>query len=89
MLSFGANRSSLIYRTEYCSCAVILMRDRHTQPVHLPYDLKKPLVTHSVWSEVSSVDKLSLVMESVKRDAEHGPGSRIPTPAERAGGSHM
>ena len=43
MLSFSANRSSPIYRTEYCSCAVLLMRDRHTQPVHLPYDVKKPL----------------------------------------------
>ena len=89
MLSCSANRSSPIYRTEYCSCAVLLMRDRHTQPVHLPYDVKKPLVTQSLWGEVSSADKLSLVMESVKRDVEHGPGSRVPIPAERAGGSKM
>ncbi len=88
MLSFRANRSSLVYRRESCCCAVFLMRDRHTQPGHLPYDFQKaPLVTHSVWGEVSSVDNLYLVMESVKRDAEQGRVPEFPLPPSAQEGS--
>ena len=44
MFNFSANHLLLISRTEYPSCAVLLMQDRDTRRVYRLYDFSKALL---------------------------------------------
>ena len=92
MFNFSANHLLLLSRTEYPSYAVLLMRDRDTQRVYRLYDFSKaqlirPDVAYCVARKVNSADKLYLVIESVRPDAQRRRGSTAPVPADGAGGS--
>jgi hypothetical protein len=94
MFNFSANHLLLIFRTEYPSHAVFLMRDRDTQRVYRLYDFSKalliqPNVAYCVAGKVNSADKLYLVIESVRLDTKHRRDSNVPVPADGAGGSAM
>jgi hypothetical protein len=43
MFNFSANHLFLLSRTEYCSCAVLLMLDRDTRRVYRLFDFTKRL----------------------------------------------
>jgi hypothetical protein len=94
MFNFSANHLFLISRTEYCSCAVLLMLDRDTQRVYRLFDFTKrlrltPGRAYCVAGKVNSVNTLYLVIESVKLDTNHRWSSMVPAPADGAGGSTM
>jgi len=76
MFNFSANHLFLLSRTEYCSCAVLLMLDRDTRRVYRLFDFTKRLrpisgraycVAGKV-NSVNSVNTLYLVVESIKLD---------------------
>ena len=92
MFNFSANHLFLLSRTEYRSCAVLLMRDGDTQRVYRLHDFSKrwlprPGVAYCVAGKVNSADKLYLVIESVRPDTKHTRHSTVPAPADGAGGS--
>ncbi len=92
MFNFSANHLFLLSRTEYRSCAVLLMQDRDTQRVYRLYDFTKaqlisPHKAYCIAGKVNSADKLYLVIESVRPDAKHAPCSNAPAHADGAGGS--
>ena len=92
MFNFSANHLVLISRTEYPSYAVLLMRDRDTQRVYRLYDFSKaqlirPDVAYCIAGKVNSVDKLYLVIESVRLDTKHSRSSNALVLADGAGGS--
>lgn len=94
MFNFSANHLFLISRTEYLTCAVLLMQDRDTQRVYRLYDFSKaqlirPGVAYCVAGKVNSADKLHLVIESVRPDTKHRRASTAPVPADGAGGPEM
>jgi hypothetical protein len=94
MFNFSANHLLLLSRTEYRSCAVLLMRDDSTRRVYRLYDFTKsqsftPGQYYCVSGKVNSADKLYLVIESVKPDTKHTAVSNTPVPADGAGGRPM
>ena len=94
MFNFSANHLLLLSRTEYRSCAVLVMRDDSTRRVYRLHDFTKshPLTPgqyYCVSGKVNSADKLYLVVESVKPDTKHSPVSSAPVPADGAGGWPM
>lgn len=93
MFNFSANHLLLLSRTEYRTCAVFL-QDDSTHRVYRLYDFTKsqqitPGQYYCVSGKVNSVDKLYLVIESVKVDTKHSRRSTTPAPADGAGGSLM
>ena len=91
MFNFSANHLFLISRTEYPSCAVLLMLDRDTQRVYRLFDFTKRLRLTSgraycVAGKVNSVNTLYLVIESVKLDTKHRWSSIDPARADGVGG---
>ena len=94
MFNFSANHLLLLSRTEYPSYAVFLLRDLDTQRVYRLYDFSKtqlirPHVAYCVAGKVNSADKLYLVVESVRLDTRQRRVSKVPIPAEGAGGSTL
>jgi hypothetical protein len=91
MFNFSANHLFLVSRTEYGSCAVLVMLDRDTQRVYRLFDFTKrlrlpPGRAYCVAGKVNSVNTLYLVIESVKRDTKHEHLSTVPVPVDGAGG---
>ena len=94
MFNFSANHLFLLSRTEYRSCAVFLMQDRDTQRVYRLYDFTKaqlisPHKAYCIAGKVNSADRLYLVVESVRLDTRQRQVSKVPIPAEGAGGSTL
>ena len=94
MFNFSANHLFLISRTEYHSCAVLVMLDRDTKRVYRLLDFTKrlrltPNRPYCVAGKVNSVHTLYLVIESVKPDTKHERLSTTPVPADGAGGYGM
>ena len=94
MFNFSANHLLLLSRTEYRSCAVLLMRDDSTRRIYRLHDFTKshapaPGPYYCVSGKVNSADKLYLVVESIKPDAKHSRCSTVPDPADGAGGLPM
>ena len=94
MFNFSANHLLLLSRTEYRSCAVLVMRDDSTRRVYRLHDFTKShLLTlgqyYCVAGKVNSADKLYLVVESVKPDTKHRTDFNAPVPADGAGGRAM
>ena len=91
MFNFSANHLFLLSRTEYASCAVLVMLDRDTQRVYRLFDFTKrlrlkPDRPYCVTGKVNSVQTLYLVIESVKLDTKHERLSTTPGPSDGAGG---
>jgi hypothetical protein len=91
MFNFSANHLFLLSRTEYASCAVLVMLDHDTRRVYRLLDFTKrlrlsPGCAYCVAGKVNSVNTLYLVIESVKLDIKHGRLSTAPDPADGAGG---
>ncbi len=91
MFNFSANHLFLLSRTEYSSCAVLLMLDRDTQRVYRLLDFTKrlrltPGLAYCVAGKVNSVNTLYLVVESVKLDTKHSRSSNAQAPPDGAGG---
>jgi len=91
MFNFSANHLFLISRTEYPSCAVLVMLDHDTRRVYRLFDFTKrlrlwPDRPYCVAGKVNSVHTLYLVAESVKLDTKHERHSTVPIAAEGAGG---
>jgi hypothetical protein len=91
MFNFSANHLFLISRTEYPSCAVLVMLDPDTRRVYRLFDFTKrlrltPGLAYCVAGKVNSVNTLYLVVESVKLDTKHERLSTTPVPADGAGG---
>ena len=91
MFNFSANHLFLLSRTEYRSCAVLLMQDRDTQRVYRLYDFTKtqlipPDQAHCIAGKVNSADKLYLVIESFRPDTKHARRSDAAAHADGAGG---
>ena len=91
MFNFSANHLLLISRTEYASCAVLVMLDYDTRRVYRLFDFTKrlrlaPNRPYCVAGKVNSVHTLYLVIESVKPDIKHERLSPSPVPADGAGG---
>ena len=91
MFNFSANHLFLISRTEYASCAVLVMLDHDTRRVYRLFDFTKrlrlwPDRPYCVAGKVNSVNTLYLVVESVKLDTKHERHSTAPDAAEGAGG---
>ena len=91
MFNFSANHLFLLSRTEYCSCAVLLMLDRDTQRVYRLLDFTKrlrpiPGQAYCVAGKVNSVQTLYLVAESIKRDTKHPQSFIAPPPTDGADG---
>ena len=79
-------------RTEYRTCAVLLMQDRDIQRVYRLCDFIKaqllpPNQAYQIAGKVNSAGKLNLVIESVRPDTKHARYFNVPVPAEGAGGS--
>ena len=91
MFNFSANHLFLISRTEYPSCAVLVMLDHDTRRVYRLFDFTKrlrlmPNRPYCVAGKVNSAGTLYLVIESVKPDIKHERLSTSPVPADGAGG---
>ena len=94
MFNFSANHLLLLSRTEYRSCAVLVMRDDSTRRVYRLHDFTKshlftPGQYYCISGKVNSADKLYLVIESVRLDTKHARCSTLPDPADGAGGSPL
>jgi hypothetical protein len=94
MFNFSANHLFLLSRTEYRSCAVLLMLDHDTRRVYRLLDFTKrlrplPGQAYCVAGKVNTVNTIYLVVESIKLDAKHRWSSIAPAPADGAGGSPM
>lgn len=91
MFNFSANHLFLISRTEYPSCAVLVMHDHDTRRVYRLFDFTKrlrlwPDRPYCVAGKVNSVNTLYLVVESVKLDTKHERRSTAPLPVDGLGG---
>jgi hypothetical protein len=89
MFNFSANHLLLLSRTEYRSCAVLVMRDDSTRRVYRLHDFTKshyftPGQYYCVSGKVNSADKLYLVVESIKPDTKHKAISNAPVPVDGA-----
>ena len=68
------------------------MQDHSTRRAYRLYEFTRAQVIapgeyHCVSGKINSPDKLSLVIESVKRDTKHSRDSAFPESAHAAGGS--
>ena len=91
MFNFSANHLVLLSRTECPRCVVFVMKDDSTRRVYRLYDFTKSrLITpdryYCVSGKVNSVDKLYLVIESVRPDHRHSLASTAHDPPDGAGG---
>ena len=91
MFNFSANHLFLLSRTEYASCAVLVMLDHDTRRVYRLFDFTKrlrlmPGKAYCVAGKVNSVNTLYLVVESVKLDTKHAALSTAPVLSDGAGG---
>ena len=91
MFNFSANHLFLLSRTEYPSCALLIMLDRDTRRVYRLFDFTKrlrpiPGCAYRVAGKVNSVNTLYLVVESIKLDNKHRWSSTSPLPDDGAGG---
>ena len=91
MFNFSANHLTLLSRTEYRSCAVLMVLDQSTHRVYRMHDFTKahalePDSYYCVSGKVNSADKLYLVIELVKPDAKHNRSSNAAARADGAGG---
>ena len=91
MFNFSANHLFLLSRTEYPSCAVLVMLDYDTRRVYRLFDFTKrlrlwPDRPYCVAGKVNSVNTLYLVVESVKRDTKHELRSMAPVADDGVGG---
>ena len=91
MFNFSANRLFFLSRTEYRTCAVLLMQDRDTQRVYRLHDFTKALCitpgqAYCVAGKVNSADKLYLVIDSIRLDTKHPRPSITHAHADGAGG---
>ena len=94
MFNFSANHLFLISRTEYRSCALLLMLDHDTRRLYRLFDFTKrlrpiPGRAYCVAGKVNSVNTLYLVVESIKLDSKHRWSSIAPVPDEGAGGQAL
>ena len=94
MFNFSANHLLLLSRTEYRTCAVLLMRDDSTRRVCRLHDFTKsytpmPGQYYCVFGKVNSADKLYLVIESIRPDNKHQRSSAAPVHADGAEGFVM
>jgi hypothetical protein len=90
IFNFSANHLFLISRTEYASCAVLIMLDHDTRRVYRLFDFTKglrltPVCAYCVAGKVNSINTVYLMIESVKLDTKHG-RSTTRVPADGAGG---
>jgi hypothetical protein len=91
MFGSSANHMLLLSRTEYRSCAVLVMRDDSTRRLYRLHDFTKshiitPGQYYCVSGKINSADKLYLVVESVRPDTKHSVDSTALVPADGAGG---
>jgi hypothetical protein len=91
MFNFSANHLFLISRTEYRSCALLLMLDRDTRRLYRLFDFTKrlrpiPGRAYCVAGKVNSVNTLYLVVESIQLDSKHWWSSIAPAPDDGADG---
>jgi len=91
MFNFSANHLFLLQRTEYRTCAVLLVLDGDTQRVYRMHDFTKahvlqPGQAYCISGKVNSADKLYLVIESVKADTKHKRDSTTPNRNPPTGG---
>jgi hypothetical protein len=91
MFNFSANHLLLLSRTEYRSCAVLVMRDDSTRRVYRLHDFTKSQILtpgqyYCVFGKVNSADKLYLVVGSVKPDTKHTLDSNALAPVDGVGG---
>jgi hypothetical protein len=89
MFNFSANHLTLLSRTKYRSCAVIMVLDHSTHRVYRLHDFTnahamEPDPYYCVSGKVNSADRLYLVIESVKPDAKHNRSSITPVPVDGA-----
>ena len=94
MFNFSANHLFLISRTEYRSCALLLMLDHDTRRLYRLFDFTKrlrpiPGRAYCVAGKVNSVNTLYLVVESIKLDSKHRWSSIAPVPDDGAGGQPL
>ena len=78
--------------TEYRTCPAFLVQDRDTQGVYRLCDfittqLTPPDQAHHRAGVVNSIDRLHLVIESVRPDTKDARCSNVPVPVDGAGGS--
>ena len=91
MFNFSANHLFLISRTEYRSCALLLMLDQDTRRVYRLFDFTKrlrpiPGKAYCVTGKVNSVNTLYLVVQSIKLDSKHQRSFIAPDPDDGADG---
>jgi hypothetical protein len=91
MFNFSANHLFLISRTEYSSCALLLMLDHDTRRVYRLLDFTKrhrpiPGKAYCVAGKVNSANTIYLVVESVKLDSKHRQSSIAHSPDDGADG---
>jgi len=91
MFNFSANHLFLISRTEYSSCALLLMFDHDTRRVYRLLDFTKrlrplPGKAYCAAGKVNSVNTIYLVVESIKLDSQHQPSSIAHSPNDGADG---
>jgi hypothetical protein len=91
MFNFSANHLFLLSRTEYRSCALLLMLDHDTRRVYRLFDFTKrlrpiPGIAYCVAGKVNSVNTLYLVVESIKLDNKHQRSFIVPSPDDGADG---
>jgi hypothetical protein len=89
MFNFSTNHLTLLSRTEYRSYAVFTVLDHSTHRVYRRHDFTKAHAMEAgsyycVSGKVNSVDKLNLVIESVKPNAERNRSSIAPVPVDGA-----
>jgi hypothetical protein len=91
MFNFSANHLFRLSRTEYRSCALLLMLDHDTRRVYRLLDFTKRLCplpgeAYCAAGKVNSGQPLYLVVESIKRDTKHRQSSTVPSPEDGAEG---
>jgi hypothetical protein len=91
MFNFSANHLFLISRTEFRSCALLLMLDHDTRRVYRLFDFTKclrpiPGKAYCVAGKVNSVNTIYLVVESIKLDLKHQQSSIAHPPNDGADG---
>jgi hypothetical protein len=91
MFNFSANHLFLLSRTEYRSCALLLMVDHDTRRVYRLFDFTKrlhpiPGKAYCAAGKVNSVNTLYLVVESIKLDSKHQRSFMAHSPDDGADG---
>jgi len=89
MFNFSANHLFLLSRTEYASCAVLLMLDHDTRRVYRLFDFTKrlrltPNRPYCVTGKVNSVHTFTWRSSRSSLDTKHERLSTTPVPADGA-----